>query len=308
MKNQIFRYVGILLFVILGIMLTILIYINFFKKEDNNYATLREKGEGEILYLNSTIIELLNKVNNISYNRYDVTMEQVNQSQQQANSNLETNKNVDSKEPSETQTAPTDTGSATEATNQSESRTSKLSKTDSIINADHNNVPWDEISFGIETLYTAWPTINIDLKSLNVQEQDLSNFSVTLDGVAKSIKNKDKSNTLINLYNLYAMLPKFLSYFIANDAKINIYNTKAYILNAYVLVEKDKWEDVNNSINQAINSLNSTINSGLLYDSEKITFDKTLVLLQELQRGVELGDKEIFYLKYKLAMEQLEII
>ena len=59
----------------------------FFNNNKNDeYALLTEKAEGEVKYLDYTIIELMNKLNNISYSRYQVTIKEVNESEQQNNS------------------------------------------------------------------------------------------------------------------------------------------------------------------------------------------------------------------------------
>lgn len=311
MKNQISKYGLIFLMIIFSIMLVILIYINFFKNNKNeSYALLKDKGENEIIYLDSTIIELLNKLNNISYTRYDITIEQINENQKQATSDTNSgasSQGTDAKEEGNNGTS-SNSGSVSKSTNQSENKTSKLAKTDSLLNSNHDTINWTEIAYGVETLYTAWPTISIDMKSLNVPQQDISNFSVTLDGVAKSVKSNDKNNTLVNLYNLYTMLPKFFSYFSTDESKLNIYYAKENILNAYIYADKDKWEEMNNSVNKAINNLSNIMNDNMIYNTKKVNIDKAYTLLQELQRGIAIEEKEIFYLKYKLAIEQLEIL
>ena len=50
------------------------------------------------------------------------------------------------------------------------------------------------------------------------------------------------------------------------------------------------------------------MNSSSVNDNKKSTFDKAIVLLQDIKSGISIEDKEIFYLKYKLAIEQLEIV
>lgn len=310
MKKEISKYLLIVLIIIFVIMLGILIYVKFFYSENNKeYSILREKGEGEIIYLDTTIIDLLNKLNNISYSRYEITIKQINEGQQQSNSDSSKQtgeQNIESEGGGDT--ASKDAGSTSEVTNQSENKSSKLSQIDSLLNTDYNNIPWEEISYGIETIYTAIPTIKIDMKSLNVSDEDLNNFGISLDGAAQSIKAKDKNGALTNLYNLYNFLPKFLSAFSNDESKLNIYYTKANVLSAYVSANSDKWEDMNLSINAALNCINTAKSGENIIDAEKISFDKAYTLLQELQKGISLEDKEIFYLKYKLTMEQLEIL
>ena len=324
MKNQISKYLLIALIVIFTILLATLIYIKFFNNNKNDeYALLTEKAEGEVKYLDYTIIELMNKLNNISYSRYQVTIKEVNESEQQNNSsgNSESAGNgmqiqdgssnqqgSESKENGSGSNDNNSNNSESESLNQSEARTSRLAQVDSLLNSNYDDVPWDEISYGVETIYTAWPSISLDMKALNINDSDISNFSTTLDGIAQAVKVQDKNSALINLYNLYILLPKYLSYFSSNEYTLNVYNTKAYVLSSYVSANSENWEDMNTNITNAINTLSKNMESTDLKDIEKSTIEKSYALLEELKRGVGLEDKEIFYLKYKLAMEQLEIL
>mgnify|MGYP001623235736 CR=1 FL=1 len=324
MKNQISKYLLIALIVIFTILLATLIYIKFFNNNKNDeYALLTEKAEGEVKYLDYTIIELMNKLNNISYSRYQVTIKEVNESEQQNNSsgNSESAGNgmqiqdgstnqqgSESKENGSGSNDNNSNNSESESLNQSEARTSRLAQVDSLLNSNYDDVPWDEISYGVETIYTAWPSISLDMKALNINDSDISNFSTTLDGIAQAVKVQDKNSALINLYNLYLLLPKYLSYFSSNEYTLNVYNTKAYVLSSYVSANSENWEDMNTNITNAINTLSKNMESTDLKDIEKSTIEKSYALLEELKRGIGLEDKEIFYLKYKLAMEQLEIL
>ena len=325
MKNQISKYLLIALILIFTILLATLIYIKFFSNnEDDEYALLTEKAEGEVKYLDYTIIELMNKLNNISYSRYQVTIKEVNESEQLNNSSSNSesagngmqtqeqgSSNQEGSESKVNGSGSNDNNSnnsESESLNQSEARTSRLAQVDSLLNSNYDDVPWDEISYGVETIYTAWPSISLDMKALNINDSDISNFSTTLDGIAQAVKVQDKNSALINLYNLYILLPKYLSYFLNNEYTLNVYNTKAYVLSSYVSANSENWEDMNTNITNAINTLSKNMNSINLNDTEKSTIEKSYVLLEELKRGVGLEDKEIFYLKYKLAMEQLEIL
>ena len=330
MKNQISKYLLITLMIIFVILLVILIYIRFWgNNEANEYTILTEKAEGEITYLDSSIIQLMNNLNNISYSRYQVTIKEVNENEQQSNSSnnsasaengSQTTENANQSssgngqeggnEQSSDQSGGSSGGNsnASESTNQSEARTSRLAQVDSLLNSNYNDIPWDEISYGVETLYTAWPTISIDMKALNVGESDISSFSTTLDGVAQAVKVQDKNSALINLYNLYTLLPKYLSYFSSDETKLNVYNTKAYVLSSYVSANSENWGEMNTNVTNAINTLSKNMQSEKLNNIEKTALEKSYTLLEELKRGIGVEDKEIFYLKYKLAMEQLEIL
>ncbi len=59
------------------------------------------------------------------------------------------------------------------------------------------------------------------------------------------------------------------------------------------------------NINKAVKSI-SNVMSGA--KENRSNLEKSYTLLNDLQKGISLEDKEIFYLKYKLAIEQLEIL
>lgn len=309
MRKQVKKYLWTLVIIVCIILIGVFIYNKFFSSSKNDeYALLREKAEGEIVYLDTTIIELLNKLNNISYSRYDISMKQINENQQQSNnskSSTSGESESNSKEGGEESGGGSSSSeSSTEITNESEARTSRLEQTASLLNANYEDVKWNEISYSVETLYTAWPTVNIDMKTLNVQDDDLSSFSVTLDGVAQAIKAQDRNSALINLYNLYVLLPKFMSSFIDDKDKLNIYYAKAYVLNAYVSASGEKWNEMNANVGQAISALSNVMGN----KDEKSNLQKAYVRLQDLEKATKLEDKQIFYLKYKLAIEELEIL
>ena len=55
-------------------------------------------------------------------------------------------------------------------------RASKLSKTDSLLTGNYDNIAWEEIAYTLETIYVAWPTISLDMKTLNVAESRYRKF------------------------------------------------------------------------------------------------------------------------------------
>lgn len=302
------KYIAILAISILVMMVLVLIYLNFFSSSNaSEYGILKEKGKGEIIYLDDSIIKMLNKLNNISYVRYEISIKEINEDQQQTDSGNTGEKSQD-KEKDSSSGDSSNKGSEGDATNESENRASKLSKTDSLLTGNYDNIAWEEIAYTLETIYVAWPTISLDMKTLNVAEADIGSFSATLDKTAQTIKSLDKNNTIVNLYNLYVLLPKFLSYFESNETLLSTYYTKAYVLNAYVSANSEKWEEMSDNLTEAINSFAIVMSKENTNDSEKSSIEKANELLKELKTCISLEDKEIFYLKYKLTMESLEIL
>lgn len=106
---------------------------------------------------------------------------------------------------------------------------------------------------------------------------------------------------------MYINLPKYIIA-ITNDAiRVNLYNTKANILNAYVLATtSDKWNDITNSIIEAKNNFNTILTSENNDKNKKNNLQKTYVIMEDLERASKLNDKDIFLIGYKNVIGQLQ--
>ena len=173
--------------------------------------------------------------------------------------------------------------------------------------SNNGETDWTELAYLLENIYSTWPTISMDLKEKGISSEMIEGFSVSMNGAIQSLKNQDKNNTLINLYNMYINLPRYITA-VSNDVnKINLYNTKANVLNAYVLVATtDKWNDITNSIADAKNSFNTILTSNNYNKNEKMSLQKTYVIMEDLERASKLNDGDIFLIGYKNLVQQLQ--
>ena len=192
---------------------------------------------------------------------------------------------------------------------QGQSNSTKVSELvpNATLEGNNEETDWKEISYSLEKIYSTWPTINLDFQKQGISSEIINNFSLSMDGVIQSIKNKDKKNTLINLFNMYINIPKYASNINLDSEKINLYNTKLNILNAYTLVSTDdNWNNAIASITSA-KSYFSSIVSAVNHDEEKKnSLQKTYVLIEDLERISQINDKDIFYMGYKNIMQALE--
>ena len=163
------------------------------------------------------------------------------------------------------------------------------------------------MSFAFENLYSTWPTINLDLQKQGIANELITSFSLSMDGAVQSIKNKEKENTLINLYNMYLNLPKYLSSINTDNYTLNLYYTKLNILNAYVLVSTgDRWNDITSYVSEAKSNFSSIVSASDKNEEEKSALQKTYVIIENLERISQINDKDIFYMGYKNVMQELE--
>lgn len=309
-KEQIKKYGIYLVFSIL-----ILTSLSGCSNNDEEYQ-LREKLDSEIEYLDTKLVNMLNKVNGITFKNYIVTAEKVeSQDTDTSSSGGNTAKDSSQTESSGDKSSTGSTDSSNEKSSQS-SGNKQSNKNNMQYKMDVNTIlsnpkdtDWNALKSDIESLYSSWGIITLDLYKEKVDNQSILNFNTDLDIAAKAIKDENKTDTLNGLSKLYSYIPIYYSDFSQDDNKTNIYKTKSNILNAYALIEQDKQDEVNKQLilaEQNFNNLITNINSSA--SNNQNTINKTYILLKDIQTSTDASSKEVFYIKYKNLMEELNIL
>lgn len=165
---------------------------------------------------------------------------------------------------------------------------------------------WKSVKAEIEKLYSTWSTIILDLYKVNVNNQDILSFNADLDVATASIKNENKEASLNALAKLYSYIPKYVAY-VSNDATAtNIYQTKSNILNAYAIIEGNNSSQVKTELSNAEQAFMPIINNLNSQTNNQSNINKAYILIKELQNSMD--NKDIFYIKYKNLMQELNNI
>lgn len=178
-------------------------------------------------------------------------------------------------------------------------------KSGGVLMGQNQQIDWDSIKSNTELLYATWPTVILDLHELNVNNEDILNFSNVLDQVTLSVKQEDKATTLNNLASLYAFFPTYRSQISQDHQSIDIDYVKACILNSYALIEQDKWEEMKEQLVTAMNYFSNIMNRIEGNGENQNRISKIYVLLNELNNSVEKKEKDVYYIKYRNLMEEL---
>ncbi len=330
MKKETGKYLAILLGIICLILAIILIYVKVMAADNKaSEKDLNNKIEEEVKYLDSNLISLMNKLNNITVINYKVYTREINDSSSNSaessgkgnsSSSMQQGNSSSGESSGQSQQGGGSSGQGSSGgqggsqSQNGEGSSSGSSKPITVselipntILSNNSETDWTELAYLLENIYSTWPTISLDLKEKGIAVDMIDSFSLSMNGAIQSLKNQDKNNTLINLYNMYINLPKYIIS-ITNDAgKVNLYNTKANILNAYVLATtSDKWNDITNSIIEAKNNFNTILTSENNDRSEKNNLQKTYVIMEDLERASKLNDKDIFLIGYKNVIGQFQ--
>ena len=299
------------IFLIILVAIVVVVFIGYIFFSLNSYnktgnKDLAEKTQDEIRELENKIISMMNSLNNISF-----TNAVLKQSIEEDKKNNDEDKN---NETSENTSGGSSSNESEKTSNDSSSSNSKTSTQEqikyeieksNILLTDFSNVDWKYIKGEVESIYVLWSTLIIDLHELNVNNDDILNFSNSLDQVTISIKQENKLSSTNNLANLYSYIPAYVEQISKDENEKNIYYTKNCIINTYALIEQDNWTEMKNQTATAIEFFSKIMNDIGNGEKQNSKMMKIYVLLNELYSSMDLKDKELYYIKYRNTMEEL---
>ena len=313
----------ILTIIIIAIIIVISAFV-YVMATQNEEKGLSNKSEEQIAYLENKVIMMMNHLNQIRFSNSVVVQQNID-NKESSKQNQESSGSSESSSSSGSEQGGESGGSSQQGESSSQGGSSQKSgnsenkeqttssedniqfavKNNSILTNDKSEIDWDYIKTNTEIIYSTWPSMIVDLHELNVKNEDILNFSSTLDQVTLSAKQEDKTVMLNNLASLYALLPNYRSQISKDMQEINIDYTKSCVLNAYAFVEQDKWDEVKKQIQNAISYFSNIMNSINSNEQKQSQISKIYVSLNELNNTIDKKDKELFYIKYRNSMEEL---
>lgn len=292
---------------------------NVFKKEE---ADLTAKLNDEIKYLDTELILLINDFNNIKYGNFKVTVTEVKEdSNNTGNSNQaeSTNSSSGNSENSQKKQGEGSTGSSGDSSSgengqkQSQGEKANTQKdyemVENSILEDNQQIDWKKIKTSIEVLASSWITVQIDLKSANVPDKKIEEFNNKLDLLIIAIKDEIKNEAILNASEMHSLLYQFVELYNSNESNyINILKTKSKILQALGNVEDKKWEDAQKKLTEATDIFQIVANNPGADANKKVNIDRSALLLHELELVTKLQEKQVFLMKYKNCIQEMNIL
>lgn len=246
----------------------------------NSLETLSQKAMSEIEYLNNEIIEIMNKLNNISYSNFDLI-----------------NKEVDASE-----------ASSENSTSSENSIDSTVVEFNNILTGDRDKVDWSDAKGKIENIYTTWTGVLMDLTTLNINKDNLLKYNNLLDEIIIAMEQKDKNTCLIKLADLYNLLTLYVKDFSSDTQKISVYTVKSNVLYAYATTRQDDWNKIGGYVTKAKQEFSNIMNNQINNASSIDTINKAYILINELEEDCKNKNKNIFYINYVNLIQELNNI
>lgn len=288
------------------IVLIIILILGFFTykvfSKNDSEKDIKSKSLAEIKYLESKFLNLFNEVNNISFENYKISSTEIKK---------ETNESQNS-ETSES-SGQSKKGGSNSSQNSQNSESSKDNKKYNLeetgVLTKDSEINWNNIKNEVENIYTLLYSTTIDLYQINTNQNDIVNFNKEYDNLTMAVKNENKNDTLEELSKLYDYLPKFMENVSYDEKDKIIIKTKNEIFKAYSVLEQEEWATIAESVNNATQEFTKLVTNINSQEKEnQYNINKTYVMINELQNAVLLRDKDVFLIKYKKLLEELQNI
>lgn len=289
------------------------------KKNDDDL--LKEKLGSEMKYLDSTFSSMLNKANGLTFQNYKVVSEKVQEKSQNGGNTAsgQSAKNGQSQEQGGESSG--GEGEFSGGSNQGEnsggaSGDSKSQVSNIQYKMKENNIlsqdktpKWDELKADVESVYSQWSTITLDLYKQNIENQNILNFNTDLDTATKAIKDEDKAKTLTSLAKLYSYIAIYYPNFSNEQMQSELYKVKSNVFNAYSIIEQNNPAEVKKQLKLAEDAMVRMMNNiGQENQAKEQNISRAYILLKDLQASIDNKDLDIFYIKYKNLMEELALL
>lgn len=287
--------------------------------KNNTNEGIEEKTLSEIEYLENEFINLFNEVNNIKFENYTISETEIKENKTQSknkettkseNGNGSKNDSGDESKNSSNSNGSSDSSGKTSTNGEQEESNNKQYKleTNGILTSS-SDINWNQIKKDVEKMYTLIYPMTIDLYQTKTNQEDIGNFNKEFDNLTKSAKEENKENYLLELTKLYDYLPKFIENCTSNQSKNVVIKTKNNIFKAYSILDKEDWNQISKNINDASQEFTKLItNTNQNETVNQYNVNKSYIMINELQNAVTLKDKEVFLIKYKNLLEELENI
>lgn len=289
----------------------------------NEEDLLISKLESEMQYFDSIISEMLNNANGINFQNYQVSAEKIEEQPSQGESSQgaqttgtfsQSQSSGGSQQSAGEQSSSQGGGSSNSSENQTsqkqqnEQNNIKYQLVENNILTKERTPDWEALTSDVENIYSNWSVVTLDLYKKNVDSQKILNFNTDLDTLATAIKAKDKPQTLSILAKVYSYIPTYSQDFSDDQMQINLYKVKSNIFNAYAIIEQNNKEEVRKQLQLAEEAIIAMMNNVGSNNQKEYNVNKAYILLKDMQNTIDKNDMDIFYLKYKNLMEELNVL
>lgn len=304
MKN--FKKISIVFIIIIVILLIVVIWASIASETTTD---IRNKALAEIKYFESKIIYMFNALNNIEFENYQISVEDINEKSKKSSQSKNDSSGGESSEESSGDSSSSEEGSGESENNSQNVEEQKENKEYSLnakgVLTNNEQINWDYIKKEAEILENSISSLMLDLYEISQNNNEIINFNNDYDSLLIQLKNEDKQKTLEALNKVYSYIPIFVGYCNEGEQNNIIISTKQSIYNAYTILDNEDWELISKYVQEASDKFAKLLTNINVENKNQYSINKCYILLNGLKNATKEQDKEIFLIKYKNLLEDL---
>lgn len=298
-----FKTMAYIVIIAIIIIFAISIYVNASK---NNEDDQKSKTLSELEYIETKFVELFNKMNNIEVRNYKITVGELSKETTESSSKSEEGSaSGGSSKGGESGTSSSNKETGTEDEGQDKE---KYELTSNGILISSRDVKWDEIKWEVENLYSSISTMTLDLYKMQINQDDILGFNKEIDNLTTKIAENNKQQTLDELVKGYEYIQKFFQNVSDSEITKLLIETKLNIFKAYSKLDQKNWQDIENDVKNAIDIYSKLLTNTKIEQMKQYGINKGYIMLNELQNSVTIQDEQVFLIKYKNLLEEINNI
>lgn len=164
---------------------------------------------------------------------------------------------------------------------------------------------WDDIMKDAEKIEGTLATTMTDLAVLNIEAGEISKLSTEVNSLVTAIENKDETNLIVQLNNIYALIPNYLSKYSKDSEKIFKKQLKYYAISTYVAFKMGNIDLAKSQIAEAETRYSEKMQDVNYVKNNEYNINKIYILIQELKGAVDANSLELVRTKYMLLIEEV---
>lgn len=288
--------------------------------QDGQRKLSKEKVYSELQLVEGKLVNFFNQMNQIEFENYKISVKEVKEENQKSDNQSQSqdgqgssSEGQSSGENSEGNASGSSGGGESGGSSGESSSGGTTSKQDTkkytmeaigVLTRDEQ-IDWQPVKIEVENLYLSIPTIILDLYQITDNHEEVLAFSSEFDNLTKAIKEESKDKTLQELTKVYEYIPKLASYCSDDETEKVVLKTKESIFKAYSKLDKGDWQTIDQEIKAGTQEFSRLLTSVSVDEQNQFNINKGYIMLNELQKAVEKQDVEIFLIKYKNLLEDL---
>lgn len=297
------------------VILSLILILSGCGNKKSEQELLKDKLNTEISYIDSELVSIANALNNINYSKYKLIEEEVenvtNVSSNSSKSNEGTKGQDENKITQEEQESSEENTNNQSNGNHEENQEEKndiFTMTSTNLLEESVQTDWSEFYSKVESLYTVFTVVSLDLKEIGILENDINDFNNSLDALSLAVKSNNSINIMNSVVELYSYLPDFMKKYEGNNKDQKIINSKYYLLVCYRDVNEENWTNFENSFQDLKMSFSNVNNSREEYIGKEVNINNANAIIRGMQDTINLKDKSIFFIKYKNLIQEFNIL